>query len=692
MDVGNLTAKLTLETAGFEKSITGVGDMTKKLATGVGASLGAVTAAVGTATAAAAAAVGSLVKDAVAGFGEFEQLASGAQKIFDEMDYSKIESDAANAWETMNLSASQYLSMINQVGATFAQTMGDEKGYETAKAGMQAIADYASGTGRNVEELNQKFAMITRAASSYQSIADQFSGILPATSADFLKAAQSAGLLSNAYEKLTEVPVAEYQEAVSKMLEKGVADLNLTGNTAKETANTITGSIAGLKATWQNLIVGLADSNADLNKLINDVVAQAEAVIQNVLPALIQALYGIGDLVMQLVPIIAERLPELISTLVPMLVETAVYITQALVENLPLLVQVIAASLMENLPLLVNAVVLTLNTLLTSILPTLLEVAVELVLALARGLLDNMDLLMASVTDLMVGAVNTILNHLPEFLALGVQIVIKIVEGILLAIPRLIGAVAQFLGIIDDSATRITKDSNDVTSVLERDSKTIADNTATMSRDYETSLNRMINTNSAFKKSTETANEVAKKVTVNVYDANGNITRSFETTATAVTKTTSDMAQNTEQKQRYLEAAMKSVSDSSNNASSSVNSSMNDISKSAKDAASAVESAVNRMNSAMGSINGGELLIGHRASGGPVSAGMPYMTGEEGRELFVPATDGYILNNDDTEDLMTQAGGVTVIIQGDVYDDERSLRQKMQSAVLGILQEQIAYA
>jgi hypothetical protein len=34
------------------------------------------------------------------------------------------------------------------------------------------------------------------------------------------------------------------------MLEKGVADLNLTGNTAKETSKTITGSITGMKAAW----------------------------------------------------------------------------------------------------------------------------------------------------------------------------------------------------------------------------------------------------------------------------------------------------------------------------------------------------------------------------------------------------------------------------------------------------------
>ena len=40
-----------------------------------------------------------------------------------------------------------------------------------------------------------------------------------------------------------------------------------------------------------------------------------------------------------------------------------------------------------------------------------------------------------------------------------------------------------------------------------------------------------------------------------------------------------------------------------------------------------------------------KFLIGKRASGGPVSAGRPYMVGEVGRELFIPSTSGRIVPN-----------------------------------------------
>lgn len=202
-------------------------------------------------------------------YAQFEQLAGGVEKIFDQADQAQIFKDAQNAYKDLNLSANQYLESINNVGATFAQTMGDQRGYDTARRGMKAIADYASGTGRSVDELSQKYQMISRATSSYQSIADQFSGILPQTSADFLAQAQAAGLLSDEYTKLTEVPVAEYQAALTAMLEQGVDGLGLAGNTAAETANTVTGSLAGLSAAWSNFVVALFTEDADLQPYID---------------------------------------------------------------------------------------------------------------------------------------------------------------------------------------------------------------------------------------------------------------------------------------------------------------------------------------------------------------------------------------------------------------------------------------
>ena len=223
-------------------------------------------------------------------YADFEQLSGGVDKIFDQADTAQILKDAQGAFKDLNMSANEYLTSINQVGAAFAQTMGDAKGYENARKGMLAISDYATGTGRDINELNDKFSLITRSTSSYQSIADQFSGILPATSADFLDQAKAAGFLSDEYTKLTEVPVAEYQEAVTQMLEKGVADMGLAGNTAHESASTLSGSLAMLSSSWENLLTAIGDGGRqmDLASVTQGFVDAIGAVAVNVVPALMR--------------------------------------------------------------------------------------------------------------------------------------------------------------------------------------------------------------------------------------------------------------------------------------------------------------------------------------------------------------------------------------------------------------------
>ena len=256
-------------------------------------------------------------------FAEYEQLAGGAKKIFDKANINGILEDANQAYVDLGMSANDYLSAMNNVGATFAASMGDQKGYDTAKIGLQAISDYATGTGKNVTELSDKFMMITRSTSSYQSIADQFSGILPATSADFLKQAQAAGLLSKKYGKLTEVPVAEYQEAVAKMLEKGTAELGLAGNTAKEAMTTVSGSIGMAKAAWTNFLTGMADPEQDFDKLCDNLINSFIAVGENLIPVIARLAPRVGQGLLVLGKAAGKYVPPLLKQLGEKIIEYA---------------------------------------------------------------------------------------------------------------------------------------------------------------------------------------------------------------------------------------------------------------------------------------------------------------------------------------------------------------------------------
>lgn len=269
-------------------------------------------------------AAGKLLKDSITSSAEFEQLKGGVESIFSGMDTSRIMSDAKNAYKDLGMSANDYLGTINDVGASFKATMGSEKGYDTARKGLKSISDYASGTGKNVGELTDKFSMITRSTSSYQSIADQFSGILPATSEAFLKQAQSAGDLSKSYKKLSEVPIGEYQQAVTNALEDGVAALNLTGNTAREAETTVSGSFSAMTAAWDNFVMSLTSADVDTSEMAHNLIEAFENVVTNLTPVLME--FG---------PAIAEALATAAIELAPAMQRLVNQIVIELIKKVP---------------------------------------------------------------------------------------------------------------------------------------------------------------------------------------------------------------------------------------------------------------------------------------------------------------------------------------------------------------------
>lgn len=323
------------------------------------------------------------------GSAEFEQLKGGVDKIFDGMDTSVIMKDANEAWKTMNMSANDYLSTINDVGATFAMTMGREEGYNAAKKGLQAIADYASGTGKNVDLLSEKFTMITRSTSSYQSIADQFSGILPATSKDFLEQAQAAGILSDSYKSLTDVPIDEYQGAVSEMLESGVKDMGLYKNTVEETERTLSGSIAGMKASWSNLVTEFGVGDSDIGKYLDDFMWQFGHMAENVVDTVLVILDNVGGMIE---------------------------------ENLPSIIEDVIGHISDNLP-------------------TILDAAVMFFLQIVEAIAMSLPKIAAAVPGIVVTIVGTLLGHVGDFVDAGMNIIQGIVAGIVSGMYNVVDAI-----------------------------------------------------------------------------------------------------------------------------------------------------------------------------------------------------------------------------------------------------------
>lgn len=363
----------------------------------------------------------AIVTESVKARAEMEQLVGGAKKIFDEIDYAMIEKDAQEAYKTMNLSAAEYIEMMNSVGATFAATMGDERGYNTAKKGMQALADYASGTGASIENLNEKYKLITRSATSYQSIADQFAGILPQTKKDFLAQAQAAGFLSKKYKELTQVPVAEYQEAITKMIEKGVNDMGLLGNTLAETENTFTGSLAAMKKAWDNFLSGQGDLGIvaettgtfieNLTRILDEVLPQIAAQLEQHAPAILALVSKVFDIISSAVDTFAPQISEIT-------VQVMGITASAILSTIPTLLLAISDAIGQLLMALTEA-----NT-------KFWNAALTWLANLAGGIMAGIGQALLAIANVCTAIVSGVLSFIGNMIKAGWDLIVSLGKGI----------------------------------------------------------------------------------------------------------------------------------------------------------------------------------------------------------------------------------------------------------------------
>ena len=406
----------------FKGNTDDVDKKTNNLAKDITSKLGSAGKAIGTAflkgTAVATGALAGLVGASVKGFSEMEQLSGGAKKIFDEMDYSEIEKDAVNAYNQMNMSAQEYLTAINNVGATFASTMGDKKGYDTAKKGLQAISDYATGTGADINLLTEKYKMITRSTSSYLSIADQFSGLLPQTTDGFLKQAQASGYLSSEYKKLTDVPVDKYQQAITNMLEKGVKNMGLLGNTSAEAAKTISGSFLATKSALSNFISGVGGVDEVVSSMTNLGTNIVNA-IKTMGPKIVT---GLVEITKGLMP----QIPILINSLLPTLITGAVGLMNSLVQQAPTIIN----TLMGLLPTLVSAI--------ADMLPVLTKASITGLILIIQALAQQAPVLIPQIVDAILEIIPILIDNLPLFLKAGAQLLGGLIAGLVNSIPVLL--------------------------------------------------------------------------------------------------------------------------------------------------------------------------------------------------------------------------------------------------------------
>ena len=451
MNLLDLFVKISVQDEASENVETLSGKFKNGLATA--AKVGA--AAVG----AAATGIAVLTKNALNNYAEYEQLVGGVDTLFKDSS-ARVQEYAANAYKTAGLSANEYMDTVTSFSASLLQSLGGDTAAaaDMANVAITDMSDNANKMGTDMASIQnayqgfakQNYTMLDNLKLGYGGTKEEMERLLADASKlsgkDFLWGEDGMGY-----------GYAEIVEAIHVVQ----TEMGITGTTAKEASTTIQGSVSSMKSAWGNLLVGIADDNADFKTLTEQFVDSLVTVGENIIPRINVILGGIAQLVTSASTTIIPMVITTITDNLPALLQAAVALVgalgQGIIDSLPAITQAaidilffLANGLIENLPTLIDGIVqvtLTIVQMLTStdFLIQLNETALQLIMTLAQGLIDAIPQLIATIPLIIGNWLAAVVVQLPSIIQTGIDLLFALIDGIIKCIPELVAAVPTLI-------------------------------------------------------------------------------------------------------------------------------------------------------------------------------------------------------------------------------------------------------
>ena len=197
--------------------------------------------------------------------------AKEAQALYDTMEEkgASVISNANKAFKTAGVSANQYMQQVTSFSATLLQGLGGdtEKAAQYADKALVQMADNANKMGTNMSDIQNAYQGF---AKDNYTMLDNLKLGYGGTAGEMARLVNESGVLNGAFEATAEnvkdIPFHTLIEAIGIIQDK----LGITGTTAKEASETVAGSFQAMKASFENLVAGLGNGEADIEGLLED--------------------------------------------------------------------------------------------------------------------------------------------------------------------------------------------------------------------------------------------------------------------------------------------------------------------------------------------------------------------------------------------------------------------------------------
>lgn len=462
MNVMDLIAKISLDSSEYDSGIdsakskfSGLGNVLKSGAKAIGGltagALKATTAAIG----GAATGIVALTKSAYSAYADYEQLKGGLETMFEDLAWD-VEENAKKAFATTGMSANEYMETVMGFSASLNQSLIANEGNiaraaEVSDQIVSDMADNASKMGTSMESIQNAYAgfakgqfnMLDNLKLGYGGTKEEMERLL----ADAEKISGKSFDISN---------FADLTEAIHVIQE----NLGIAGNAAEEASKTLSGSFGAMQASWQNLVAGFANPEADISELVSQFIGSATNLLRNAIPVISQALSGIGQAISEIIPLVAQELPSLIQELLPPIISAATTLIQSLSAELPNILSVLVDQIPLILPSLIQATTILISSLagqLPNIISIISNVLIEEIPKLMSQIQSNIGKFTSGLTKILKSIGDMILKLtpviLPVMIDVGIELIKSLAQGFSENASEVIGSIFEIINVIVQELT-----------------------------------------------------------------------------------------------------------------------------------------------------------------------------------------------------------------------------------------------
>lgn len=388
-------------------------DLEKKTST-LTSKLGSMGSAIGGAfvkgTAVVGTALTAMVGASVNAYADMEQNIGGVETLFKD-SADKVIQNANNAFKTAGISANQYMEQVTSYSASLLQSLGGDTEKATKVADM-AIIDMAD----NANKMGTDMSMIQ---SAYQGFAKGQYQLLDNLKLGYGGTKTEMERLLVDAEKISGVHYdIDNLSDVYNAIHVIQGELGITGTTAKEATETISGSVASAKSAFQNFLSGAGG-------------------IEDVISTFVTAGTNIGNAVIEMAPQIVEGLVQLINALIPQIVPMIDKLLPVVLSGVQTLFEGLVQAFPQIITILINLLP-QLVTFITQMLPQILQALIQGAILIVQGLAEQMPVLIPQIIDAILAMIPVLIDNLPLFIKAGAQLIVGIVQGLIQSAPKII--------------------------------------------------------------------------------------------------------------------------------------------------------------------------------------------------------------------------------------------------------------